>query len=418
MMLDSIIIGAGQAGLGVSYYLKRNGFKHIVFEKGRIGESWLSMRWDSFTLNTPNFMNVLPDFPYEGKKRDGFVGVNDLIHYFQEYIDKFQLPVKTGSTVMSVERSHGNAHFVIRIKDKEQFEETVLSRSVVVASGIQRVPKYPSINFDIPAGITSLHSADYRNAVDLPSGAVVIIGCGQTGCQIAEDLLNAGKTVYLCTSKVGRVPRRYRGKDIVEWWIDTKFWDVEYDKLEDKSVSRIPQPQVSGVGRYGHTVSLQYLAQKGAVILGRLTGFKGNKMLLGDDAAANVQFADNFSKKVKGDIEAYLLRNSIDPQPNEDDPADLPDSASLCASRLRKLDIRDANISAIVWATGFKGDFSWLNLPVLDDFGNPVHKKGISPVQGLYFIGFPWLNSRKSGILYGIQEDARYITDVITVQLS
>ncbi len=414
--LDTVIVGGGQAGLGVSYFLQQNGKSHMVFEQGRIGESWLSARWDSFQLNTPNLRNVLPGLPYDGPEADGFWRTDKLVDYFQGYIDHFQLPVRTGVTVTSVERGEDQEGFVIKIWTDEQAEESVLSRSVVVASGIQRIPKFPAMRSKLPDDILQLHTSEYRNPESLPPGTVVVVGGGQSGCQIAEDLLSAGRTVCLCTSKVGRVPRRYRGRDLVERWVDTKFWDVTYDSLPDKSISRAAQPQISGLGRYGHTLSLQYLAGRGAVILGRLLDIQSDTLILSDDAAAHVHFADEFSQRVKNDIDAYLERMNITPPPLEDDPADIPDVEAECVSPLRQLNLHETNVSTVIWATGFTGDFSWIHLPVFDDQNKPIHTRGISAHRGLYFVGFPWLNSRKSGILYGIAEDAQYIADAIRDQ--
>jgi putative flavoprotein involved in K+ transport len=377
--LDTVIVGAGQAGLGVSYFLQRDGRKHVVFERGRIGESWLSQRWDSFKLNTPNFMNVLPGLPYDGPEPDGFWTRDDLLHYFQRYVKHFQLPVRTGVTVVSVEQAEDQQRFILKTRTDRQIEESVLSRS---------------------------------------PGAILVVGGGQSGCQIAEDLLSAGRTVYLCTSRVGRVPRRYRGRDILEWWIDMKFLEVTFASLEDKSISRAPQPQASGLGRYGHTVSLQQLARQGVVILGRLLDVDGGTLVLSDEAAAHVRFADEFSHMWKNRIDAYLEQGGITPPSLEGDPADAPDPQAECVSPVRRLNLRDAKISAVIWATGFRGDFTWIHLPVLDAEGKPIHQQGISPVRGLYFIGFPWLISRKSGIIYGIEEDAHYIADAIAEQLS
>ena len=417
-ILDTVIVGAGQAGLGVSYFLQQNGNRHVVFEQGRIGESWLSGRWESFQLNTPNARNILPGLPYDGPEPDGFWRTDELVDYFQGYVDRFQLPVQTGVRVTSVERGADQEGFIVKTKRQDQAEESIAGRAVVVASGIQRVPKFPAMRSKLPADIFQLHTSDYRNAEGLPSGAVVVVGSGQSGCQITEDLLSAGRTVYLCTSKVGRVPRRYRGRDLVEWWVDTKFWDVTYDSLQDKSISRAAQPQISGLGRYGHSLSLQYLAGQGAVILGRLLDIESDALILGDEAAAHIHFADEFSQRVKNDIDAYLERMNITPPPLEEDSADAPDPEAKCVSPLRQLDLRDANVSAVIWSTGFTGDFSWIHLPILDDQNKPVHKRGISPERGLYFVGFPWLNSRKSGILYGIGEDAHYIANAIQEQLA
>ena len=417
-MLDTVIVGGGQAGLGVSYFLQQNRNSHVVFEQGRIGESWLSARWNSFQLNTPNLFNVLPGLPYDGPEADGFWRTDKLVDYFHQYVDRFQLPVQTGVTVRSVQRGKEKEGFIVRVRRQDQAEESVASRSVVVASGIQRIPKYPAVRSRLPDDLIQLHTSDYRSPKDLPTGAVLVVGGGQSGCQITEDLLSAGRTVYLCTSKVGRVPRRYRGKDLVKWWAETKFWDVTYDSLPDTSISRAAQPQISGLGRYGHTLSLQYLAKQGVVILGRLLDIESGTFVLGDEAPANVHFADEFSQRVKNDIDTYLSRMHITPPPLEDDPADIPDPEAKCASPLRRLNLHEANIRTVIWATGFTGDFSWIHLPVFDEQDRPIHKRGVTAERGLYFIGFPWLNSRKSGILYGIREDAQYIADAIGEQLA
>ena len=417
-MLDAVIVGGGQAGLGVSYFLQRNGHKHILFEGGRIGESWLSQRWDSFQLNTSNFMNTLPGLPYNGPEADGFWRTDKLVNYFQQYVHHFQLPVRTGVTVVSVERAQDQEGFLVKTRTGDQPEESVSSRSVVVASGIQRVPRIPVLHAKLPGDMTQYHTADYHNPQGLPPGAVVVVGGGQSGCQITEDLLMAGRTVYLCTSKVGRGRRRYRGRDLVEWWVDMKFWDVTYDSLQDKSISRAAQPQISGLGRYGHTLSLQNLASQGVVILGRLLDIDSDTLILGDEAAAHVHFADEFSQRVKNDIEAYLARLNITPPPLEDDPADAPDPEAQCVSPLRQLTLKESNISTVIWATGFTGDFRWIHLPILDDQNKPIHERGVSRESGLYFVGFPWLNSRKSGILYGIEEDANFIANAIHEQLA
>jgi len=416
-LLDAVVVGAGQAGLGVSYFLQKDGRKHIVFERGRIGETWLSQRWDSFQLNTPNFMNALPGLPYEGPEKDGFWHQDELVAYFRGYVDHFRLPVRTGVNVISLERAEDKSHFIVKTKVDGGTDETVLCRSVVVASGILLVPKIPVFQNKIPEHITQLHTSDYRNPGALPPGVVVVVGSAQSGCQIVENLLSAGREVYLCTGKAGRVPRRYRGRDILEWWIDMKFLDVTYASLEDKIISHVPQPQVSGIGRYGHTISLQGLARQGVIILGRLHDIEEETLILGDEAVANIQHADEASQRFKDNVDAYIQKTGIEPPPNEDDPADAPDPDAACASTIRRLNLKDANVSAIIWATGFTGDFRWIHLPVTDSDGMPIHERGVSPVDGLFFIGFPWLSKRKSGIVYGIEEDAKYIVGVLAKQM-
>jgi len=413
--LDSVIVGAGQAGLAASAALQRAGRRHVILERGRIGETWLSQRWDSFQLNTPNAMNALPGLPYDGPQPDGFWRSDELVRYFQLYVDQLLLPVRTGVNVLSVEQNADG--FILRTSN-DGYMETVRSRSIVVASGIQNAPVFPSQSSRIPRKFTQLHTSEYRNATLLPEGAIVVVGSGQSGVQIAEDLLAGGRTVYLCTGKVGRVPRRYRGRDVTGWMVDLQQFDTRYASLEDKSLTRAASVQISGVGRYGHTLSLQSLARRGAVILGRLLDVQDGELILSDQAAAHVRFADQVSQRMKEDIDAFLTQAGQPLPPLEEDPADAPDARAECASPLRRLNLQAAKVSTLIWAAGFTGDFSWLHLPAFDAQGAPIHQGGISPVCGLYFIGFPWLTSRKSGILYGVGEDARFIVNAISTQLA
>lgn len=409
--LDTVVVGAGQAGLGTSYFLQCDGRKHVVFERSRIGETWRSQRWDSFQLNTPNFYSTLPGLPYEGAEPDGFWRHEELVSYLERYVAHFGLPVRTGVTVRSIGQDKANGHFIVRTDAAGA--APVSCRSVVIASGIQQAPKFPEFSLKVPGTVTQIHTASYRNAAALPPGAVVVVGSAQSGVQIAEDLAACGREVYLCTSRVGRSPRRYRGRDSMYWSATLGLWDVTLASLMDKSVSRQTQAQISGVGRYGHTVSLQGLACQGVVILGRLLDVEGHSLVLSDEAAAHVRYADEFSRRRKAEIDSRLARAGIEPPPLEDDPADAPDPEAACASPLKRLDLRGARVSSIIWATGFTADFSWIDLPVLDASGRPIHERGVSPVSGLYFIGFPWLNSRKSGLIVGIKEDAGYIAKAI-----
>lgn len=415
--VDTIIVGAGQAGLGVSYYLKQEARSHIVLEQGRVGETWLSQRWDSFKLNTLNDMNTLPGMPYQGAEADGFWSAAELVDYFRQYISRFQLPVREGVAVSAVTPADKGDGFLVRAQNGAG-QVIYHAHSVVIACGSQRIPKIPAVASRLPASVTQLHACDYQSPAALPAGAVIVVGSGQSGCQISEDLLAAGRTVYLCTSKVGRAPRRYRGRDMLDWFREMDFLETRTDSLEDKSVTLAAQPQVSGLGRRGHTVSLQSMAAAGAVILGRLEGVEGETMLIGRQAAAHVQFADAFSQMLKDHVDAFLTESGTPLPPLEPDPADQPDLDAACASPLRRLDLRQADVGAVVWATGYMADFSWIQLPVLDADGAPVHERGISPVPGLYFIGFPWLSSRKSGIIYGIEQDAAHIARDIEHRLA
>jgi putative flavoprotein involved in K+ transport len=356
--LETVIGGAGQAGLGVSHFPQREGRKHVVFERGRVGESWLSQRWDSFTLNTLNFMNGLPGLLYHGPEPDGFWRRDELVRYFRRYVESFQIPVRTGISVVSAERTEDEDGFIVNTSVDGQVAESVLGRSVVTASGSQQTPRIPSICSQIPDNIRQVHTADYRNAPALLPSAIVIVGSGQSGCQIAEDLLAAGRAVYLlCTSKVGRAPRRYRGRDILEWLIGMKLMDVRFASLEDKSISRAAAAHISGLERYGHTVSLQQLARQGVVILGRLLDVDAGTLALGDEAAAHVHFADEFSQRLKDGVDAYLKKAGMTPPPLEDYPADAPDPQADWVSPVRGLYFRismaqQSQIGHHIWNRG------------------------------------------------------------------
>lgn len=414
-VFDVIIVGAGQAGLAVSYYLKRDGRRFVVLERGRVGETWRSQRWDSFALNTPNWANVLPGYPYDGPEPDGFWRRDELVSYFERYVGKFDLPVRFGAAVTAVERSAGGDGFIVRTDDAAA--ASLQARSVVVAAGILQKPRIPGLSADLPDSVAQLHTADYRSPAALPPGAVVVVGGGQSGCQIAEELLRAGRTVYLCTSKVARLPRRYRGREVLEWLVEAGFFDEAVDELEDPAIRFATQPQISGVGRHGHTVSLQQLERDGARLLGRLIGVEGGTLVADDRLPEYIAFADERSAKFKRDIDDYIARAGLEAPPAEGDPADAPAPPDAGRRAPTRLDLVEADVGAIVWCTGFTGDFSWLHLPVLDDDGMPRHEKGISPEPGIYFIGFPWLSRRKSGIIYGVVEDAERIASAIARHL-
>lgn len=412
---DVIVIGAGHAGLSISYFLKKHGFNHIVFERGKIGESWRSQRWDSFTINTPTWINTLPGDKYQGNQPDGFFLRDEFTRSLDNYAQKFKLPVEENTKVISLEHSsNGNGKFKITTSQKGS-TDVYFCKHAVIASGIMNEKIVPGFSAKLSPAILQLHASEYRNPAQLPEGAVLVVGSGQSGCQISEDLLGAGKKVYLSTSKVPRAPRRYRGKDIVYWFRESGFFDIETRNVTDPQMFLMRQPQISGAGTLGHTVSLQSLAKAGTVILGKMENAKGNIAYFLPNVAEHVKFADEFSKKFKEMIDEYIMNKGLSVQEPEFDIADSPDESAACASHETELDLRAKNINSIVWTTGFGADFSWIKLPVTDDKGIPKHVNGISEVEGIYFLGFPWLRKRKSGIICGICEDAEFIADKIKI---
>jgi putative flavoprotein involved in K+ transport len=414
---DVIVIGAGHAGLSTSYFLSENNISHIVLERGQIGETWHSQRWDSFTLNTPNQMNRLPGERNSNSNPEGFLCRDEVVSKLKNYAAIFQLPVQEHTKVTCLTKLQGADYFTVIVERKQQNKKW-LCKQVVIASGSMNAPAIPEMSHCLSSNIFQLHVAQYRNASLLPEGAVLIVGGGQSGCQVAEDLVSGGRTVYLASSKVGRVPRKYRGKDVFDWLIRMKDYDVLKDTITDPNEFNITTPLVSGAGVSGHTLSLQSLHKQGVQILGRLKNIENDKIIFDTNGGEHVRCGDNYSKNIKARIDKYILQSNISADEIEEDEADLPDINESCVQLFSSFYCKDKNINTVIWTTGFAGDFSWINLPVLSGDGKPIHHNGVSPVPRLYFIGFPWLRSRKSGIFYGITDDAAFVvSEIIKNQL-
>lgn len=414
-MIDTVVVGAGHAGLAASFCLKERGLDHIVYERGSIGETWRSQRWDSFMLNTPNTFSHLVGDEYAGNEPEGFYSTAQFLTVLERYRERFDLPVETEVNVDLV-RPAGDC-FEVGIRRSSGRTERVEAASVIVASGMQNVPKIPAAAADLPPPITSMHAAEYRSADRLPGGGVLVVGSGQSGLQIAEDLLEAGRRVVFSSSKVGRVPRRYRGKDILDWMRATGMLEIRTSDLEDPSIRFETIPHVSGVGPQGRTVSHQQLARDGARIVGRLTGFENGSFHFAGDAAENVRYADAKCAEVKRGIDNFLIATGAALPPLEDDPRDEPDPDARCTSDVRYLDAAKSDIRTVIWCTGFRGSFDWIDAPIIGDRGLPIHDDGVARIPGLYFLGFPWLRRRKSGIINGLGDDARYVVSHLASSL-
>jgi putative flavoprotein involved in K+ transport len=408
-VVDTVVVGAGQAGLAVSGLLSQQGIPHLVLERGQVGESWRSHRWDSFALNTPNWSNQLPGADMADHGPDRFASRDELVEFFEQYVSSHDLPIREHTEVTSVERRPGG-EFLIDTPGGQ-----VHARNVVVCSGSMNTARVPAMAADLDEGIANLTAATYRNADALAPGAVVVVGSGQSGCQIVEDLLAAGRTVHLCVSKVARIPRRYRGRDILSWWHDMGFLDVRVGDLPDPAAQYAAQPQVSGTAG-GHTISLQSLARDGASLLGRVERIEGVVWHLRPNVDECVQFADGKCAEFKAAIDAYIEASDIAAPDPEPDPYEPPMPDLHGTDELEQFDLEAAGVSTVIWCVGFGGDFSWIHHDVVGDRGLPIHDAGVSAVEGLYFVGFPWLSKRKSGILLGINEDAGRIVDQIAAR--
>jgi putative flavoprotein involved in K+ transport len=410
-IVDVIIVGAGFAGLSTSYYLKKQGVEHIVLERGKAGESWRSQRWESFRLNSPNKLNTLPGADYKGNDPDGFAQLEDFVSSIEEYVKTHQLPVSENTIVLSVEKNDQSGFFTVTYSKNNRISQYQCSQ-VIIASGSMSERKVPLFAGKISPSIKQLHTSEYRNAASLAEGNVLVIGGGQSGCQVAEDLADTGRKVYLSTSMVSRIPRRYRGKDIMDWLSMIKFFDAMPEEITDPQMLNSKPPHLTGIGG-GRTISLQSLAKKGVTILGRLESADEKNIVLQPNAAMHVRYADGFSAKVKEMIDGFIANLKIEAPLPEADPEDMPDTDASCANPATSLNLAEHNITSVIWTTGFSGNYNYIKLPVLDQDGNPKHKHGVAEVEGVYFLGLPWLRKRKSIILFGIKEDAEFIAEKV-----
>lgn len=404
-ILDAIVVGAGWAGLGVSHALKQRGLTHHVLERGRVGETWRTQRWDSFRMNTPNVQTVMPGDRYEGSDPDGVLTRDAFVALLEDFAERNSLPVERNCPVIQLAAGPENGVYRLTTSRGE-----LAARNVIVASGNLNVPYRPAWASSLPGGVSQIDVSDYRSAADLPDGAVLVVGSGNSGGQIADDLADAGRTVFLATSRTGRMPTQYRGRHIMVWLVESGFLDVRRKQII-QTLGRIPPRGLLGPLQ---TISLQSLSAKGVALLGRFTGVEnGRHIVFADDVEENVRFADEASANVKRQMDEFIARAGLDA------PAAGPDPGETVAARLPKPAIRSldpvaANISTVIWCTGFRGDFRWMRLPgMLDAEGQPVHEDGVTSLPGIYFAGLDFLSTRKSGIIAAIAEEAPLLVEHI-----
>jgi putative flavoprotein involved in K+ transport len=404
--LDTIIVGGGQAGLSVSYYLTQQGRDHVVLEQtDQPGNAWRNHRWDSFVLNTPNWQTRLPGAEYKGDNPDGFMTRVEVINYMERYIEHYDLPVRHCVEVTKVEQNSRCESYVITTNRGFSAQ----ARNVVIATGLYQQPKLPSFAKNLPADILQLHSDTYRNPQELLPGSVLVVGSAQSGCQIAEELYQNGKQVYLAVGRAGRVPRRYRGKDTNWWSEEMGLYDRTVDELPSPKAKFFGKPHISGKDG-GHTLNLHQFARDGVMLLGHLQGVDNDKLIFAPDLKENLAKADKFEEDFVKAIDEYVEKAKID-APEESLPM-LREGFDL--EVVTELDLKSARITNVVWATSYNFDFSLVKLPILDADGYPIQNRGVTNYRGLYFVGLPWLRNAKSGLIYGVGEDAEYIAKTIS----
>lgn len=402
--IETVMIGGGQAGLSLSYYLTQAGREHIVLEKSpQVADAWRNRRWDSFTLVSPNWTFKLPGAEYADSEREGFMPRIEIVRRFEQYEQENHLPVSYSTEVTRVEPIED--HYRYRIfTDTKIFE----SKNVVIATGLYHKVKIPPYAGKIPQDIHQIPSDAYRNPQTLPPGAVLVIGSAQSGSQIAEELHEAGRKVYLSTCSSGRVPRRYRGIDGFDWLTRVGFFDRTPAMLNSPKDRFFPSPHLSGKGG-GHTINLHKFSREGIILLGHTLGFEAGKLVFAPDLKENLAKADGFAANAIKQIDAYVLKNAMDAP--EEEVMILDDG--FRARVIHSLDLAAEGIGVMIWATGYSNDYSLVQLPLLDSYNYPSADRGVTRYPGLYFLGMNWMNKFKTGFLMGVGESAQYLAEVI-----
>jgi len=402
--IETVIVGGGPAGLSTSYYLNQFNKEHVILEKTeKIAHPWRNERWDSFTLVTPNWaLFRMPGSERNGESPDGFMPKDKIVNFFEGYVEKFNLPVQYNTNVVSVESDDGEGYII------QTSRNSIKAKNVVVASGFQRVPRVPRLSGKISGEIMQIHSSKYRNPDSLPEGAVLIVGSGQSGTQQAEELYQSGRKVFLCVGSAGRLPRRYRGKDIIKWLDEMGIFDLTSEQLPPGVGKFRAIPQLTGKNG-GYTISLHKYAKDGVTLLGHLKDVEKSKVFLAPDLHKSLAMVDQTESEVVKMIDEYIRELKLN-VPEEELP-ELKDGYKQAL--IEELDLKSENIKTIIWAGGYDWDFSFVKIPVFDSDRFPIQHNGVTNSPGLCFVGLPWMPSEGTGFLVGISEGAKNVADYI-----
>ena len=403
--VEVLVVGGGQAGLAASEHLSARGVEHLVLERERIAERWRSARGDSLVANGPAWHDRFPSLEFADVGPDEFAPKERVAAYFEEFARQIAAPIRTGVEVLSVRRQADRPGF-----RAETSAGTIDARYVVAATGAFQRPVMPGLVPDA-AGLEQLHSTAYRNPGRLPEGAVLVVGAGSSGVQIADELLRAGRQVYLSVGAHDRPPRRYRGRDFA-WWLGVLGkWDAEAEPDADHVTIA-----VSGA-HGGATVDFRDLAARGMTLVGRTESYDGGVIRFAPDLAANLAGGDDYYLSVLDEADAWVERNGFDLPAEPQARTMLPDPRCV-TEPLAELDLAASGVMSIIWATGFALDFGWLQVDAFDERGRPRHRRGVSSEPGVYFLGLPWLSRRGSSFIWGVWHDAKHVADHIATQRS
>ncbi|WP_417210284.1 flavin-containing monooxygenase [Antarctobacter sp.] len=402
---DTVVVGGGQAGIAMSEHLGQQGIPHIVLERDRIAERWRTGRWDSLVANGPAWHDRFPNREF-ACDADAFPDKESVADYFVAYAEQIGAPVRTGVEVREVVPLEGRAGFRVTTSEGE-----IEARHVVAATGPFQRPAIPPV---VPADAAPLqmHSNAYRNPDQLPDGAVLVVGGGSSGVQIAEELMSAGRKVYLSMGPHDRPPRRYRGRDNV-WWLGVLGkWNADSPGPGTEHVTIA----VSGAAG-GQTIDFRKLANRGMTLLGMTAGYDAGKITFAPDLKDNLDKGDANYLSVLDEADAYIARHGLD-LPEEPDARVIPDDPDCVTNPILELDLAEAGVGTILWATGYAFDFGWIRADAFDERGGPIHQRGVSKEHGLYFVGLPWQTRRGSSFIWGVWHDAKFIADQIAIQRS
>jgi putative flavoprotein involved in K+ transport len=404
---EVVVVGAGQAGVAMSEHLTNTGISHVVLERDRIAERWRSERWDSLVANGPAWHDRFPGLEFEGYDPDEFVPKEAVADYFVAYAKKFKVPIRTGVEVKSVTRNSTNVGFRVVTSEGE-----IEAKYVVAATGPFQKPAIPPVVPDT-ASIHQLHSSDYHNPEQLPAGAVLVVGAGSSGVQIAADLRKSGRDVYLSVGEHDRPPRRYRGRDNV-WWLGVLGkWDLATPPAGAEHVTIA----VSGFDG-GKTVDFRDLANSGITLLGLTTACDNGVLKFADDLERNITRGDTNYLSVLNEADEFIQQNNLD-LPLEAQAHILGPMPDAAVNPIRELDLAKAGVTTILWATGYSLDYKWLQVPgAINESGKPAHQRGVSSANGIYFLGQAWLSRRGSAFIWGVWHDAKFLADQIEIQRS
>lgn len=407
--INTLVVGAGQAGIAASEHLSQLGVEHLVLERQRIAQAWRTGRWDSLVANGPAWHDRFPGLEFKGD-RDGFPGKDEVADYFEDYVRQIKAPVRTGVEVRRVTRNQGRPGFTVQTS-----EGVIEARNVIAATGPFQVPVIPPIAPAAPAApadgrLLQIHSAHYHRPAQLPEGAVLVVGAGSSGVQIADELHRAGRKVFLSVGAHDRPPRAYRGRDFC-WWLGVLGeWDAAIAKPGREHVTIA----VSGA-RGGHTVDFRALGHQGITLVGLTESFADGSVRFRDDLAENIANGDANYLAMLDAADDYIRRNGLDLPEEPEARRRLPDPECV-RHPLRELDLAAAGITSIIWATGYRVDFSWLQVDSFEPGGKPRHHRGVGHEPGIYFLGLPWLSRRGSSFIWGVWHDAKFVADHIAKQ--